>query len=158
MSEFIESLPLRPINVLASGTGVVLGLVFHYGFFNRGEWHVYAPELFISHTILFATLSAGSVWYHGSDTGDLLTTALLASVAYFLTLMASILIYRVFFHQLTKMGFKGPLYMRTSKLWHVWNCRTSLNHLFLNDLNKQYGDFVRTGIYSNHRHALPSSY
>ncbi|KAK2591112.1 hypothetical protein QQS21_011200 [Conoideocrella luteorostrata] len=90
-------------------------------------------------------LSIGSMWYHDSDIGSLVAAALLTSATYLVSLFTSILFYRIFFHQLTKFGFNGPLHMRTSKLWHVWHCRKSQNHLFLDDLNKKYGDFVRTG-------------
>ncbi|PVI04480.1 cytochrome P450 [Periconia macrospinosa] len=61
------------------------------------------------------------------------------------SLFSSIGVYRVFFHKLR--SFPGPYLARVSKLWHVWKCvkSRSRNHLILDDLYKQYGDFVRTG-------------
>ncbi|KAH7326308.1 cytochrome P450 [Stachybotrys elegans] len=122
-----------------------MGLALHRGLFIHGEWHIFAPEIFLSHSALFSILVPSSLWLRGTGAGYVANLALVASLGYLVSLLSSILVYRVFFHRLARMGFKGPLYMSTSKLWHVWKSRTSLNHLFLDGLNKQYGDFVRTG-------------
>ncbi|KAF7531612.1 hypothetical protein G7054_g8695 [Neopestalotiopsis clavispora] len=133
------------VHLLAGGVGVAAGLIAHLGFFIKGEWHVRAPEIFVFHATLYPALAFGVVFYQGSHLGELLQYGLIACVAYLSTLLASILAYRIWFHPLTKAGFKGPLWMRTSKIWHVWVCRTSQNHLFLDKLYKDYGEFIRTG-------------
>lgn len=125
--------------------GGLLGLIAHHGFFIHGEWHVRAPEIFLSHVFLFSLLTAGSILYHGSGTGSLFAAGLVTSICYLSVLLTSILVYRIWFHPLTRAGFKGPFYMRTSKIWHVWKVRTSKNHLLLDQIRKEYGDFVRTG-------------
>lgn len=129
----------------ASAVGIVSGMCIHHGVFIHGEWHAYAPGLLAGHTIPLLALGVGSILSRGSNLGTLMTSVLIAMVTYLLSLFTSIIVYRVFFHQLTRMGFDGPLYMRISKLCHVWKCRTSQNHIFLNVLNERYGDFVRTG-------------
>lgn len=131
--------------ILSCVVGIVLGLLAHHGLFIHGEWHLQAPQIFLSHTFLFTFTSVGTVWFHGSAEGNLLLAAFLTSTWYLVALLASIVIYRIWFHALTQAGFKGPWYMRVSKLYHVWCCRTPRNHILLDQMNKDYGDFVRTG-------------
>ncbi|KAL2259505.1 hypothetical protein VTK26DRAFT_6795 [Humicola hyalothermophila] len=138
----LSGLPAPAVTAIA---GAAIGLVAHLGFFIRGEWHVYAPQIFLFHSLLFGSLSAGAWYYHGSELGQLFADFLLGGLCYVVTLLTSILTYRVYFHPLTRAGFKGPWYMRISKLAHVWACRTSLNHLILDEIHKKYGDFARTG-------------
>ncbi|KAK0634267.1 cytochrome P450 [Bombardia bombarda] len=135
----------KNLNILASVLGVVLGLIAHLGFFIRGEWHVLAPQIFVSHSLLFISLSAGTIFCHSSGVGQLWAAGLITSSCYLAALLTSILVYRIWFHPLTRAGFKGPFYLSTSKICHVWECRWSLNHVFLDGLHKKYGDFIRTG-------------
>ncbi|OKO95665.1 Tryprostatin B 6-hydroxylase [Penicillium subrubescens] len=58
-------------------------------------------------------------------------------------MFTSITIYRLFFHRIGH--FPGPRAAAVSKLWSVYKCRDSRNHLFLDGLHKKYGNFVRTG-------------
>ncbi|KAK2745695.1 hypothetical protein FQN57_003592 [Myotisia sp. PD_48] len=51
----------------------------------------------------------------------------------------------LFFHRLTIAGFRGPKIASVTKIWHMWKCRSSKNHLVLDELHQKYGDFVRTG-------------
>jgi Na+(H+)/acetate symporter ActP len=111
----------------------MVGIGMHLAFFIRGEWHLQAPLLLVSHLacfcILLGTMKHAAFW---SITG------------YVLGLFSSILIYRVFFHRLRH--FPGPLGARASKLWHVWKLQTGhQNHFLLPELHKRYGDFIRTG-------------
>lgn len=131
--------------VLASSLGAILGLSAHHGIFIHGEWHIRAPEIFVFHVLLLASLSTGAIWFHGVYLGVLFAAGLTTTVLYLTSLFTSILVYRVWFHPLTRGGFNGPWHMRTSKLWHVWACRTSRNHLLLDGIHMRYGDFVRTG-------------
>ncbi|KAL9593418.1 MAG: hypothetical protein Q9179_005896 [Wetmoreana sp. 5 TL-2023] len=48
------------------------------------------------------------------------------------------------FHRLR--NFPGPRFAAVSKLWHIWQCRDSRNHLVLEDLRRQYGSFVLTAL------------
>jgi hypothetical protein len=138
-----EGFASLPPYTLASLIGVGLGLLAHVGLFIHGEWHVQAPPIFLFHAFLYGSLSIGSMIY---GAGTLWAAGLITSICYLAALLTSIFIYRTCFHQLTRAGFKGPFYMRVSKIFHVWKCRKSLNHLLLNDLQKRYGDFIRTGL------------
>ena len=52
--------------------------------------------------------------------------------------------YRVFFHRLR--NFPGPVLASVSKFWHVAHCLDSKNHILLERLHEEYGDFVRIGV------------
>jgi len=57
----------------------------------------------------------------------------------------SLVVYRTLFYRLN--GVPGPLLARVTKLWHLGKILNTSNHLLLDELHKQYGDFVRTGKY-----------
>ncbi|KEY68850.1 hypothetical protein S7711_03790 [Stachybotrys chartarum IBT 7711] len=122
---------------------VVLGLTLHHFVFRKGEWHLQAPTLFalwiLSHPLLFiielvlgASSPVASAWNTLYTTGCF-TAAIFGSIAS----------YRLFFHRLA--AFPGPTLAKVSKLWHTVKCSDSKNYLVLGELQKQYGDFVRTG-------------
>ncbi|ORX94170.1 cytochrome P450 [Clohesyomyces aquaticus] len=113
---------------------VGVGILAHQGVFIRGEWHLRGPYVVLLHlTVLFVSVGL---------TGNL-QTPLYHGALYLFGLFGSMVIYRIFFHRLRK--FPGPTGAAVSKLWHVWKCRNSQNHLVLESLYKTYGQFVRTG-------------
>jgi hypothetical protein len=133
-----------PATAACAAVGVALGLIAHLGFFIHGEWHVRAPEIFVSHVGLLALFTCGTILYNGA-LAVVFKLGLVTSLAYLAAMVSSILVYRIWFHALSKAGFEGPWFLRTSKIWHVWVCRNSTNHLYLDKLHRQYGDFIRTG-------------
>ncbi|PVH91169.1 hypothetical protein DM02DRAFT_366537 [Periconia macrospinosa] len=114
------------------------GVAAHLGFFGRSEQHLNAPAIIIAHGLVFALLvvkqltSTLTTWYGLA----------LPFLVYLCGLLVSIAVYRIFFHRLR--AFPGPRLVAVSKLWHVWLCRNSQNHLVLHSWRK-YGTFVRTG-------------
>lgn len=120
---------------MLASLAAVSGSAMHWGLFMHGEWHIAAPKIVVAHAIataaLFIRLSFQEV--------------AIACSSYCLTLFTSIIVYRAFFHRLSRAGFPGPMAYRVSKIWHMWECRGSQNHHILADMNKKYGDFVRTG-------------
>ncbi|KAF2438378.1 cytochrome P450 [Karstenula rhodostoma CBS 690.94] len=116
-----------------------LGVIMHLGFFMRGEWHLQAPHIILAHALAFTLLlvkklvSGLSAWYGVA----------LPFLVYLCGLLGSMAIYRLFFHRLR--SFPGPRLAAVSKLWHVWLCRYSKNHLVLESWRQKYGTFVRTG-------------
>lgn len=111
--------------------GAALGLCLHHGLFIHGEWHVRAPQVVAYHFAFSAALI-------------LVTPKVYWLIAgYLLAMFSSIVIYRVFFHQLK--NFPGPGWARITKIWHAWKARHRQNYLLLEKLHHQYGDFVRTG-------------
>ncbi|KXH40889.1 cytochrome P450 [Colletotrichum simmondsii] len=131
--------------VLVYVLGLLCGVAVHLGIFIHGEWHVQAPQIALGHFWLFSCFAALSRYYKGSVVGDLCHSLLILSAGYLPGLFTSIILYRFYFHRLSTAGFKGPWYARVTKLWHVWACRGCKNHLLLENLHEQYGDFVRTG-------------
>ena len=129
--------------LLNSSFAGVAGLLAHQIIFIRGEWHLLAPRVayvhfILSNLVLVAELYARSTIIRG------LIEAFALCACYLTALFCSIAIYRVWFHRLK--GFPGPRLAAASKLWHVWKCRDSRNHLILESLHQQYGPVVRTGI------------
>lgn len=123
---------------------VLAGVAVHLGIFIRGEWHMQAPKLFFAHIILFLVTLGLNFRISGfSSTAVSNTSAILGG--YILGLFSSISLYRLSpFHRLSK--FPGPRLASLSKLWHVWQCRDSRNHLLVEKLHDEYpGDFVRIG-------------
>jgi len=127
------------------GIGVLAGLLMHHGLLIHGEWHVWAPRIFLYHLAVFICPLLSKIVFQGSAVGQLFNNLALIGYGYLPGLLSSIIIYRLFFHRLSKAGFPGPVYTRVSKLWHLWACRTAQNHLVLDALQAKYGDFVRTG-------------
>lgn len=121
------------INLIYALIGAAVGISIHHGLFIHGEWHVRAPEVVLYHLVYFVSL-----WM-------IITKAHWIIAGYLLALFTSITIYRVFFHRLKH--FPGPIWARITKIWHAWKARHRQNHLVLTELQRQYGDFVRTGAY-----------
>lgn len=116
--------------------GAIIGLGMHHGLFIHGEWHVQAPHVLVSHILVYIYLVLVS------KAGRQIYTS------YLLALFISIITYRLCFHRLKNIP--GPFWARVTKLWHLWKARTSQNHFFLAKLQTKYGDFVRTGKFSNY--------
>lgn len=130
---------------LLFAAGTLSGLSIHRGCFIHGEWHVQAPNIVRCYGSVLLFLVVGKVYYHALPPLVWFDGLLLGFLAHLVSLLSSIMIYRVFFHRLTREGFPGPLAARITKLWHVWQARDSRNHLVLDRLHAKYGDFVRTG-------------
>lgn len=135
----------RHQQALLCGIGVLSGILVHNGLFIRGEWHVQAPQIVILHSALYIFCPIFAMAVRSSALGEVLRAVMYWSYGYLLGLASSILLYRALLHPLVKAGFPGPWYARVTKLWHVWACRHSKNHLVLDALHAKYGDFVRTG-------------
>jgi hypothetical protein len=116
-----------------------LGVSLHLGLFVRGEWHLYAASIFLAHALVFSLLLVKQsvfllpTWYGVA----------LPFSAYLCGLLVSMGVYRLYFHRLR--SFPGPRRAALSKLWHLWLCRNSQNHLVLDSWRQKYGPFVRTG-------------
>ncbi|KAL8895404.1 MAG: hypothetical protein Q9192_003654 [Flavoplaca navasiana] len=123
-------------------TAGILGLLAHWLLFIHGEWHLSAAAVVTSHVIAICLLLGFESQLHGSLSGSASTTAVTV-ICYFVSLYTSVVAYRARFHRLR--NFPGPRLAAISKLWHVWQCRDSRNHLVLDRLQRQYGQFVRTG-------------
>ncbi|KAH7313675.1 cytochrome P450 [Stachybotrys elegans] len=124
-------------------SAAALGLALHHLVFRKGEWHMQAPALFALWALSYPILAAVEVFLGAESTSAGLKNALLIEGGFAASLFTSIAVYRVFFHRLR--GFSGPPLAKVSKLWHSVQCVGGQNHLVLERLRQQYGDFVRTG-------------
>ncbi|KAI9902534.1 hypothetical protein N3K66_001886 [Trichothecium roseum] len=126
--------------------GALSGVAVHHGMFIHGEWHNNAPDVLRSYVAAFGCVLLCRAFFHGSDAVGGITSGLVAaSYCHVVGVLASILIYRAFFHRLNKAGLPGPTWARYTKIWQIWENRTSRNHLYLHKLHQKYGDVVRTG-------------
>lgn len=126
--------------VAASAAGVLI----HNTIFIHGEWHLYGTLLLELHAVAYTGLILLEANYHKIPWLAAWMVSSQMFGIYTLCLLASISIYRVFFHRLR--NFPGPVLASVSKLWHVAHCLDSKNHILLEKLHQEYGDFVRTGM------------
>ncbi|KAI0202865.1 cytochrome P450 [Astrocystis sublimbata] len=124
---------------------LLAGVIAHTGFFIHGEWHLKARKIVFTHFILATTayvlLSGLGDASYGSD-GPIYSLAVV-SICYLASLFTSMTVYRLFFH--ATASFPGPKLAAVSKLWHVFHIRDSRNFMFMHEIHKKYGAFVRTG-------------
>lgn len=131
--------PRKMSILIAAG---ILGPLAHWLLFIHGEWHLQAATVVIFHATTICLLLGFGVQTQGSLRGGVSITGF-TLLCYLIGLFTSIATYRARFHRLR--NFPGPRLAAMSKLWHVWQCRDSRNHLVLERLRQQYGPFVRTG-------------
>jgi hypothetical protein len=125
--------------------GILLGLFIHLGVFSHGEWHRLAPGVFVLHTSITIVLLIVRFLALDDMKSKVVGAATVVFSGYVLGLIVSMITYRVSFHPLARHDFKGPRFARMTKLWHSWANRHGQNHLLLESLRRDYGDFVRTG-------------
>lgn len=120
-----------------------LGITSHLGYFITGEHHLRAPRLLALYLLIFFTIFLGYFVGYDFDMRHAGAASTMVITTYVLCLFSSIAIYRLLFHRVRK--FPGPTFAKVSKLWHASKVLNSDQHLLLDRLHKQYGDFVRTG-------------
>jgi cytochrome P450 len=136
------SLPLVSSTAYRALTAVVAATSVHHLVLRKGEWHLWATSIIETWLGSVVVIYAIEVALCGLKAAMINTLAFVASFT--LALLLSIGAYRLFFHRLG--SFPGPKLLALSKLWHAVECFPgSQNHLFLERLRKEYGDFVRTG-------------
>ena len=133
------------VNLPSSGyfLPLVLGILSHNCIFIQGEWHIRAPLVLKCHTMVFLLGAFVDIAYGCGNISHSLRTSALAVLIYTSALLASMTIYRKIFHRLRV--FPGPSMAAVTKFWHVYHCVNSQNHLLLDKMHQQYGQFVRTG-------------
>ena len=102
-----------------------------------------APTILILHVAVFVILFLGDFTLGAGHGFESLWATFHFIITYILAILASMLIYRKFFHRLRH--FPGPWMAGITKFWHVYQCVGSQNHLLLDSLYHEYGPFVRTG-------------
>ncbi|KAL9133026.1 MAG: hypothetical protein Q9175_005796 [Cornicularia normoerica] len=102
-----------------------------------------APMIFRIYIALFMILLYVEIVVRDQAVSLGTIEAVEVSIAYVLSLLTSVTVYRKFFHRLR--DFPGPFMASVTKLWQTMKTLDSQNHILLDDLYKRYGDFVRTG-------------
>ena len=129
-----------------AGAGALTGLVLHGFIFIHGDWTARAASVVRGHVLSAVFMVAMITVFSQAEISTALKKSVVALFNYCAALLTSIAVYRSLLHPLSRAGrFPGPPWTRLAKLWHVWQCRDSKNHLVFDDLHRQYGDFVRTG-------------
>jgi tryprostatin B 6-hydroxylase len=128
---------------VAGEVGVFLGLFTWALYWNRGEHHLWTVQ-YVQLAFLFPILGAigGSILLGISRT-EALRLCLAAEGAYVTAVWANMLVYRAFFHRLHR--FPGPFTWKLSKLVQAYRNRNFENYKIVDELHKQYGEYVRTG-------------
>ena len=129
------SLSLKLVAATAAGVGS------HLSYFIHGEHHMEAPFLVLLLPLYFLAVFVSQT--SSDDVYQGLKTSTLVCGTYAAALYTSIVVYRLFFHQLRK--FPGPAFAKVTKFWHFFKVLDSKNYLLLEKLHQQYGDIVRTG-------------
>lgn len=126
-----------------AAAAVLAGVLSHTLLFFHNEWHLKATYLLKMCSCLSFSLWLFVYLCTEKSPAGATTESLLIFGSYVGGLFTSIMTYRVFFHRLCR--FPGPPLACVSKLWHVAQCLESKNHLLMERMHRNYGNFVRTG-------------
>ena len=124
-------------------TAAVVGIASHLGYYKQGEHHMKSPLIAQIYLIFFVILLLYQIQANDRQVMQGASKAFLVSASYTVSLLTSISVYRTYLHRLC--GFPGPFMASISKIWHTLHVLDSKNHILLERLHEQYGDFVRTG-------------
>ncbi|KAB8067947.1 cytochrome P450, partial [Aspergillus leporis] len=124
------------ISCLLSG---IAGLTGHLGLFIKGDWDHHAITL-INAFVFWPTLICIFLALFASRATLSWTAAIFLS--HHGAVCLSIVVYRYFFHALCQ--YNGPRMARIASFWAFWTIIFRRKwHLKVQDLHRQYGDFVR---------------
>jgi hypothetical protein len=126
--------------------GFWLGIAFHQCT-RRLEIDYRIWRLLSLYAVSLVSLTAA--WAKTLSLGESIGRATLASFAFNIGLFLSIGIYRLFFHRLRH--FPGPIGAKLSRLYATLLASRNIQYYKeVENLHRQYGDFVRTGKYHWH--------
>lgn len=121
----------------------LLGAFSHAIYFIRGEHHTEA-WIIIQLTALGSVFAAVAlVGFAGFCVQAAISVVLTGVSSFAFGLLASMLMYRAFFHPLRHIP--GPFNARLSKLWFGFHSASGKGYQRLKELHETYGDVVRTG-------------
>lgn len=124
----------------------------------KGEWDLVAWKYMLGLAML-QPLSFGVICKLGQTLANSALLVLLLDLSFFLPLILSLSIYRLFFHPL--YNFPGPFRARLSMYWKMHALTKQAAYQVTQELHQEYGDLVRTGprmLSINRASALPVIY
>ena len=131
------SIPVMPTVAL------VAGVFSHLGFFRIGEHHLYGMRYILSAITIFIVSIFSQGQFLESSISTSATRSCSLAACYFAGIYASLVVYRLFFHQLR--GFPGPLGCRLSSAWFSNYLGKQDAFRQLGRLHDRYGLFPRIG-------------
>jgi hypothetical protein len=136
---------LFPSNVIhIVRTSALLGVLFHASI-NSIEFELYMFHFLAVYVIAFVGYTSTLALIASQSFLSALAQTSLAFVAFNISALLSISIYRLFFHRCRK--FKGPLPARLTRFYATYlNGRNHQYSKELGDFHQHYGNVVRTGI------------
>lgn len=122
---------------------VAAGLMSHWAFFVHGERDLIAARVAGLHIIAFILIALAK-----TVLGDLVLRQVIRETAaiggtYVVALFSSIAVYRTLLSPIRHIP--GPLRLRLTKLTHMWDMARYQNCKVLHELQRDYGDIIRTG-------------
>lgn len=122
---------------------LLAGLVAHWAYFAHGELDLEAPRIVGVHLFIAIFIPGLKSCLEGLQVMGAIKQSFAIELVYCAALFLSILIRRLFLSPLRHIS--GPIYLRLTKLAHVWLMNRCQNFKLLDDLRRQYGDIVATG-------------
>ncbi|KAM0287617.1 hypothetical protein ACHAO9_007647 [Fusarium lateritium] len=122
----------------------LVGVVTHIFVFRKGEWDLWASAFLRAWAFYEFATPCLLVQYGDLSTWKAFSITNKSLLAFAIGLTSSMLIYRVFFHRLTR--YPGPFRARLSNLYAT-KLANKEEHMYLEvqKLHRQYGDIVRIG-------------
>jgi hypothetical protein len=129
--------------VLAAGTAACLGVLFHLAIHNI-EFEQYMFHFIVSFVVSFFALFYAASQFNDNTIIGALTYASLSATSFILALLASIAVYRLFFHRCHR--FPGPLGAKLTRFYAAsLSAKNVQYYKEVAKMHQKYGDFVRTG-------------
>jgi tryprostatin B 6-hydroxylase len=120
------------------------GIASHAAYFRRGEHHLHAIRYIQTFVVVYAASVIGPVNYTGQEPSAAFVTTTLLSSAWLAGVYSSLLIYRAFFHPLSK--FPAPsMNARLGSLWLTTHFRGLDGYQKLQEMHENFGRYVRVG-------------
>ncbi|KAI1842511.1 hypothetical protein JX265_012677 [Neoarthrinium moseri] len=123
----------------------LFGVFCHQVIFRSYEVDSHGWEMVLAYVNINAGLVVGYGLMGTHNLMDVIMHVCLAGAVFLVGLYGSLLLYRAFFHRLHR--FPGPFLARLSKVYQISSIiNTKMQyHMHVPKLQRQYGDFIRTG-------------
>lgn len=143
MSAALEPI-LRSSWQATAGVSALAGVLSHHIVFRPYEIDGAAWDLVFAYIALFISLCIAYAQIAGFAFFESLCRTVLVATTYNVSLTASILVYRAFFHRLRP--FPGPFNARLSRFYAFHKATKTIRGCEdIQELHEKYGDFVRVG-------------